>query len=278
MKLETTIQDCINLPSPIAISSVKWARKPTQERGIICGADSSQEWLLPWWWERYSAENAYPVTFCDFGMSQEAKEWCTKRGEVIAIPFDPTLVTPYEDVDPLLVKQWETCYTSTVWDFRPVWFKKPFALLQSPYKRGVWLDLDCEILQSIEPLFEFCGAQEQLGIMREFTWQHLLKFDPAIVYNSGVIVFEHGAPIIEQWAEGSVTLNHLFWGDEVLLSHLIQQMQLDVFELPGIYNWRLSQGMNLNAVIVHWLGGGGKSFIRQFGGLKPSLREFVGGV
>jgi hypothetical protein len=252
----------------------RWHFQPTLPRGIICGADQAQEWLLPWWWSRLRDYNDEPVVFCDFGMSEDALQWCKERGEVISIAFDACAVAQKEVVDPQLVKLWENCYTSTVWDFRHVWFKKAFAFLASPFQRSLWLDLDCEVLAPLDPLFDLDLAQAQIGIMREFNLTHLPRFHPGALYNSGVIVCEYGAPLIERWAEGSLTLTDRFWGDEVLLSHLINTLRIPVEEIPGIFNWRVSQGININAVICHWVGGGGKSFIRQFGGFKPTLQRF----
>ncbi len=254
--------------------STEWQSTPKQPKGIICGADASQEWLLPWWWSRLRDHNDHPVAFCDFGMTKQALEWCRERGEVISIEFDPLRVALKEDVSSELQQEWEHCYTNTVWDFRHVWFKKPFALLRSPFQRIIWLDLDCEVLQSIDPLFDLCSAESQIGIMREFNLTHLPRFHPGALYNSGVIVCEHGSPLIEKWALGSLTMTHKFWGDEVLLSHFINTLRIPVEEIPGVFNWRVSQGININAIICHWVGGGGKTFIRQFGGFKPTLESF----
>ena len=252
-----------------------WRSQPLYSKGIICGANQAQEWLLPWWWERLRDHNDYPVIFCNFGMSDRAKEWCQERGEVMDIAFDPAVVKAKEAIDPKWVSEWEHCYTSTVWDFRAVWFQKPFALLTTLFQKTVWLDLDCEVLQSLEPLFELCNPDVQMGIMREFNLNHLPRFDSRALYNSGVIVYEYGASLVEQWAEGVLTLTDQFWGDEVLLSHLINTLRIPVIEIPEVFNWRVSQGINMNAVICHWIGGGGKTFIRQFGGFKPSLRLFM---
>jgi hypothetical protein len=252
----------------------RWQRNPILNRGVICGTDAQQEWLLPWWWSRLRDYNDHPVAFCDFGMSSEAREWCRERGSVIPITFNVSLVASKEEVAFELVEKWEHCYTSTVWDFRHVWFQKPFALLQSPFQRSLWLDLDCEVLGSLDPLFEMCTEESQIGIMREFNLTHLPRYHPEALYNSGVIVCVHGAPLIEKWAEGALSQTHQFWGDEVLLSHLINQMGVPVVEIPGIFNWRVSQGININAIICHWVGGGGKTFIQQYGGFKPTLERF----
>ncbi len=258
----------------MSIISTRWQSQPVLPQGIVCGADRDQEWLLPWWWSRLKEHDDRPVVFCDFGMSEEALLWCRKRGEVISIAFDPQAVAPKESIDPHLAALWEHCYTSTVWDFRDVWFKKAFVFLKSPFEKTLWLDLDCEVLAPLDPLFDLSLEEAQLGIMREFNLTHLPRFHPEALYNSGVIVCRHGAPLIEQWAEGSLTQTDRFWGDEVLLSHLINTMRVPVEEIPGVFNWRLSQGININAVICHWIGGGGKAFIRQFGGFKPLLQKF----
>ncbi len=237
---------------------------------MICAADRTQEWLLPWWWERYSEHNSYPVTFFDFGMTEEARVWCQEKGQLISAPIDTSFVAPRSQIDDALAKEWEGFYGWTVWNSRPSWFKKPFAYLKSPYRKGIWLDLDCEVLGSLEPLFSYNG----LALAREYTTDHLPSTDPHVRFNGGVVVFEHGAPIIEKWAEGALKRNHLVWSDDMLLSQLIAEQKFQVAEIPDDYNWRFAQGFNLNAVVLHWVGSGGKAYIRKHGGLKPALDAF----
>lgn len=256
-----------------------WIRGSEEKCGILCGADKTQEWMLPWWWARYRDHNAFPVTFCDFGMTLEMKAWCAERGEVIPIEFDPLCITSQHKIAPDLVCDWELRHRSCVWDLRQNWFKKPFACLQSRYETGIWIDLDCEILGSVQPLFSQCDGVFQLALVRDYKTAHVPRLDPNAYYNGGVIVFQHGAPIIKKWAEGAVSLNHLFAGDDYLLSHLIYAFQLNVVELPERYNWRMVNGLNLDAVIVHWVANS-KAYIRSHGGIKPMLdafREFCKG-
>ncbi len=251
-----------------------WKRECSAKRGVICGTDQSLEWILPWWWSRYSAYNTFPVTFCDFGMSQEAKAWCQERGEVVSILFDRSAVTSIENIAPDKVASWEGIYGKGIWQGRPYWFQKPFAFLESPYERSIWIDLDCEILTSIAPLFEYFEKEAELGIVRDFLFSHLPRFHPEVAYNSGIVVFEHGSKLIQTWAEEALRSNHLFWGDDPLLAHLINTLRIPVIEIPEIWNWRLSQGFNLNVNIVHWTGTGGKGYIREKGGIKPLFDQF----
>lgn len=247
--------------------------KAKEKYGILCGAERSQEWLLPWWWARYREHNDYSVTFIDFGMSEEMLKWCAERGEVVTLENE-LFVAHRSAIDPSLVKEWEDAYGWTIWNARLTWFKKPFAFLHSRYKRGIWIDLDCEVLGPLDPLFKYCNASSQLGMVRDYTADHLPKFHPQAHYNGGVIVFEHNAPILQKWAEDALTRNHLFSGDDKLLSDLIYSKQINVVEIPEIFNWRLARGFNLSAVILHWVGSGGKAYIRTHGGLKPSLDAF----
>jgi hypothetical protein len=252
----------------------RWRSQISSDRGIICGSDANQEWLLPWWWSRLRDYCEAPVAFCDFGMSEEAKQWCRERGELLVVPPFDHLVAPKENFSPEFIQEWEKHYTETVWELRQVWFKKPIALLQTPFRRSLWLDLDCEVVGSLELLFEMCHRENQIGIVREFTKAHYPRFHPDAHYNSGVIVFEQGVPLIEQWAWEAVERTDQFGGDDVLLSHLINKGRVPVIEIPAIYNWRISQGINLDAVIWHWMRDGGKTFIQKYGGLKPTLDQF----
>ena len=255
-------------------SPTQWRSQVSHSRGIICGSDAKQEWLLPWWWSRLRDHSMDRVAFCDFGMTEEARQWCRERGELISMPLIPHQIAPKESFSIEFIQVWEKNYTDTVWDLRHVWFKKPFACLGTPFQRSIWLDLDCEVVGNLEPLFQMCNRESQIGIVREFTKAHYPQFHPDAHYNSGVIVFEHGLPLIEKWASGALESTDQFGGDDVLLSHLINSTRIPVVEIPNIYNWRISQGINLDAVVWHWMRDGGKTFIQKYGGFKPALDQF----
>ena len=258
---------------------MQWKREPSEKCGIHCGADQSQEWMLPWWWSRYKDHNDFPVTFFDFGMTEKMRAWALERGEVISIELDASWMTTPSQIDPDFVKDWEKWHGKQVWHLRSSWIKKPLTFLHSRYEKGIWIDLDCEILGSLKPLFSQCDSGSQIALVRDYTTDHFPKWDPRVHYNGGVVVFSHGSSIMEKWAQDTVSLNHLFAGDDYVLSHLIHTDQWDVTELPQIYNWRMVQGLNLDAVIVHWFAKS-KAYIRKHGGIKPALdsfRKFCGG-
>jgi len=233
----------------------KWrSHNLKNENGILVGADQTQEWILPWWWNQYKKDNNKPVAFVDFGLSFEKKDWCRERGELIPLRlFD--FAAEKEEMDPYFVKDLEDEFGSLFWNCRSAWFKKPFACLQTPFKKTIWIDIDCEIRCNLDPLFEYDGvamAKDQSP-----------PDYPFLVYNSGVMVFERDLPLIEFWADGAWNRNGQFRGDQELLSALIAEKNILVSELPPEYNWMRINHDHSKAQILHWHGVIGKSEIRM---------------
>ncbi len=225
--------------------------------GIIVAADVTQEWLLPWWLSRYQRHNAYPVTFVDFGMSAEMQKWCAERGRYVKLPVADVFVSDKDAVQAPVVARWEYTHGKYFWPCRQAWFKKPMACLLSPYRRTLWIDVDCEVLGSLEALFELCGHPSGLAIAKE---QHETSFQK-IIYNSGVMAFRWGLKLFETWADLCIDSNDAFPGDQNVLSQIIQDQGIEICELPLIYNWSRCSPPNPQAVILHWHGAHGKSVI-----------------
>lgn len=248
------------------------------EKGVLVGSDRLREWLLPWWWENYRRENNLPVTFADFGMSASARIWCEARGTVIDI--DPVPAAGKEEVPLSERKKWENSYSDGVWDARPAWFQKPLAVRQCSYEIGLWLDLDCEVLGSLLPLYEqdpsvdiALAREPERG--QEALLVEGMRLPEEIVYNSGVIVFRKNSPIIERWAKESLLRSDAFVGDQNLLSRLIFLENYPVSELSPVYNWRMAYGLCVDPVIIHWVGWG-KEYIKKYGGLRRVLEGATG--
>jgi len=227
-----------------------------QQEGIIVGCDQTQEWLLPWWWKHYSANNSYPVLFVDFGMSQAASQWCKQQG----------LYTPLRNFElfqekevPFQKKQlWET-YISSLFTFRTAFFKKPFALSQTPFTFSIWLDLDCQVKQSLEPLFFPLNLGIEISIRKNK--RNLQALDS--LYNSGVIAFRRDAKFLSLWVGEVLERNDQHLTDEHALSLILTQESIPLIELPEIYNWNPLYGDNPEAAILHFQGGFLKQEIRR---------------
>lgn len=216
----------------------------------MVACDQGQEWLLPWWWDHYRSRNDFPVAFVNFGMSVKAKKWCRERGILIPFKGPRNFVTKIKD--PELIQKWEGVHGQGVWKLRKAWYNKPFAMLQSPFEKTVWTDLDCEIVGSLAPLFKL----EKVAVARE---RSIVEED--LGYNSGVVVYPKNSSSIHKWAKACVALNHRYLGDQDILTALIDKGSIELIELPDIYNWRMKFGTNFEAVIIHWVGGWGKEMI-----------------
>ncbi|NGX27207.1 MAG: hypothetical protein K940chlam6_01140 [Chlamydiae bacterium] len=228
--------------------------------GILVAADEKLEWLLPWWWNRYSAHNNLPVAFVDFGLSHYGRTFCTERGEVIDCPCNLPLFS--------YTKQGETIFGKR---FEKSWFKKPFACPLTPFETTLWLDIDCEVLQPLDSLFEREG---EIHLAKET--DAAIARDPNIaegevLYNSGVILYHRDSLLIKKWAEAVLEEGSDFWSDQHTLSRVITSENYPIHLLEEKYNWRMSQGLNIHAAIVHWVGSWGKDYIRHHGGIAEEL-------
>ena len=231
------------------------------ERGVLVASDSHMEWLLSWWWERYSCCNCFPVVFVDFGMSVEARSWCEERG---------TVITLEERVFPSNVSaEWANSYGESYLQARQAWFKKPLACLLSPFEKTVWIDLDCEILTSIEPIYQFLEKGKEVAAALDPSG--FISDEIPASFNGGVLVFSKDSIIMQKWAGRCLQESDQHWSDDRILSLVIHEFQEKIATLPSAYNWRVSEGVPLYAKIIHWCGEWGKAYIASHGGLKDSL-------
>lgn len=232
-----------------------------EEEGVIVGADLAQEWLLPWWWKHYQRQNVHQVAFIDFGLSFKMKEWCKQRGELISLRILSSFVKEREEMDLSLTRYLEEEFGKSFWECRNVWFKKPLGFLLTPFRKTIWIDLDCEVRSSIDPLFSYADAPEGLALAKDLC-DSLIQYEYPI-YNSGVVVFRRNIEQIRRWARGCLELNQNFRGDQEILSYLIAQNEIPMIEFPGQFNWSRCQNENEGAAILHWHGVYGKYVIRH---------------
>ena len=220
-----------------------WAECRDNRRCLITGGDALHEWMLPWWHENARRHCGLPVVFIDFGLSPRALAWCRARGEVVrgSVPAANAFVA------------------------------KPLGIIQSPYAVSLWTDLDCEILEPVEPVFE--ETLSEIGVARDAPG----ALDPV---QAGVIVVRHGSATALEWAElcrdwkqldpSRIPTRHK---DQSLLGHL-WTVKPEAFTLLG-EKWNRSRlipdaraheaaerAMD-GAAIVHWWGRDGKAEIRR---------------
>jgi len=241
--------------------------------GVIVGCDNNQEWLLPWFWDSYIRYNNYPVTFMDFGMSAKALAFCRERGAVLSVP--PIIL---QDVPEERSRSWDVSGENGFWSVRPKWFCKPSAFILCPYDRGLWLDLDCKVSGSLQPLFALIDTRD-IALVKDPECTQILLQEKGIIlpgqvsYNSGVVAFKKGSDPIKLWQREALFYNDRHKGDQDALNYILYINDIKVKELPREYNWLMTLGENPKALISHYLSGGEKNRL-----LKEMKKELINQV
>jgi len=234
--------------------SAKWETdQPTIGKGVIVACDQPYEIYLPWWWHNFSLHSSLPVAFIDLGLSKGAQAYCSSKGLVIPHHPDSSFQAKKEEIDANLANYWELYHGSDLWEKRAAWFAKPFYLLKTPFKRTLFLDIDCRVQGNIDPLLEI-DSSDQFATMKHI-------FPEGTFYNSGVCAFGWGSPVIPTWANRSFGVTHKELGDDDILHAILSEEQFDISFFPLKYNCPHSHELSDSAVIAHYLGKNGKNKI-----------------
>ncbi len=206
----------------------RWPRDLTPcGDGVMTGADSTQEWLLPWWWEHYAKHNDCPVAFADFGMSAEMRAWCGQRGLVVEVPRLPD---------------------------RKTWHRKPFAILASPFRRTVWLDADCEVRGDLSEMFPYSDGG--IGVTLD-PHNHWCRQPGA--FQTGVVAVTHGEPAVEEWAKEILLHDHR--GDQEAINAIRDRLADRINLMPRHYQRLRLDPVHDDALVMHWTGDAGKRHV-----------------
>jgi len=208
------------------------------DKAFVTGCDSTNEWMLPWFFEHYKKHTQTPLIFADFGISNRK----AIEPHVHAI-IDLTKISERS------------------------WFKKPKALIHSPAINLVWLDTDIQVMKPIDEIFDLLKPNK-LNMVQDKPWA---KRRGGVQFNSGVVGIINKPLILGMWADWCKHSNEV--GDqETLTANLNPITQLTyINELPNEYNHLRLQIENdnqpaTNARIIHWTGPKGKERIRGFMG------------
>ncbi len=230
----------------------KWNQKNyTGGDGVIVASDMKQEWILKWWWVHYSKHNDSPVTFFDLGMSKSAIIWCKSKGTVIPFSLPDSTISKKSDIPPDIQKQWEGSYSKRIWDCRIEWMHKPFIILQSPYDRTIWIDIDCEVKDSLSSLFDYCNTDDGISLIK-------LNLKANTVINSGVVVAKRLALAFTYWAEAVLEKHHITMSDETALIEAQKKHPIKITPLPFGFNFLNFWKTNSPVSVYHHGGGVGK--------------------
>jgi hypothetical protein len=252
----------------------RWGKLQCEGPGVMTGCDAAAEWMLPWWWENYRRTNDYPVAFADLGMSSRARAWCSLRGRVVDVPRGRA----------------------------GGWFAKPLAILRSPFRWTLWLDLDCQVRANLGEAFAYAdrglavtvdpyypavrgdarGDARGMGVrgmgVSPMCSTGILPVSvssssvspssssgsssPSL--SSGVVAVRHGEPAAQAWAAQVMRRLDRLRDDQAALEEIREACRDRIVLMPRRFqHLRLDAADNPEALVMHWTGPEGKRRIRQ---------------
>lgn len=195
-----------------------------ETRGIIVGLDAKIEYLLPFFYLNLRLNSDLPITFFDFGMSLYGKDFCEKRGQVVAIDHS-IFSSEIKEVQHHIKK---------------AWFKKPLACEKAPYDLNLWIDLDCLIKGPLNELFDALSHDSHMAMVREYEVkvnEPHLDFSYIPIYNSGVLIFRKETHFIKNWIINCQFYDLEICGDQDVLSFTIFEKPEGFKELEPKFNF-----------------------------------------
>jgi len=224
-----------------------------KDSAVIIGCDASQYWLLPWWLYHFRRTNpTCPVEF--FGQDIPEVVYELLHRNQVQVRLIPT--------------------SDNTASWKSWWYMKPSALRRAEARRVLWVDLDCQVLASVAPLFSVGETETEpyLGLRRDLPaekyWSRNLC-EGERNYNSGVIATLRDHPILEIWQDAIQLGQGWFHGDQDILSRLLfLDPSTLVIELPKelhTLRWEVHEDKKdlATAKLLHWTGPGGKEGIKN---------------
>jgi hypothetical protein len=207
------------------------------DEAFLTGCDESHEWMLPWFFKNYKKHCNKPLIFSDFGLSNLGRAIVRKNVHAV---MNLGEIEEYN------------------------WFRKPLSMWKSPSKKTVWIDLDCEIKENIDDIFDLLEPNK-LAMVEDKPWT---KRRGHKWHNSGVVGFIDKPIILSQWCGAVRKYYKEEKGDQEVLDRILTPItKLScIADLPNEYNVMRLQteldGYNGKIKIMHWTGEKGKDKIR----------------
>jgi hypothetical protein len=113
------------------------------ESAVLTGCDKKYEQNMPWWIYRYRQHCNKPLIFADFGLSDAAREYVTNNVDFVV------------DVNKV--------GAGFHWGLKQKAYYKCLDLA----KYLLWMDQDCEINGSLEPIFSLMNSENDFCISKD---------------------------------------------------------------------------------------------------------------
>jgi len=231
-----------------------------QPKGVMVATDQNLEWMLPWWVYHFKKHSSLPIAFVDLGMSEEKKAFCEQHGTLISIepkqfPFDPNRIEELSNHGVFDISN-----LNQVLPTRNAWLLKPFALLTSPFEKTLWIDIDCEVLQPIDPLFLESGfvCMKESNDSLNFNIKRKMIPEMSAYYNSGIILYENRHPLLLAWVKEIEENSSYYLGDQDALSVIIKNFNYPIDTFPETCHRFYHEEIFDATLICHYCGIKGK--------------------
>jgi len=188
------------------------------DHGVLLVCDSKFEHMFDWWIEKYSKYNDISICLIDAGLSDN-------------------FIKSHSDIMIKKINTPDTMKNKHMW--------KPFILRLSPFKKTVYIDLDCEIRGPIVKLFEYSDFAMAKDVSNSFDEKN--DRDP---FDCSVIVYENSSKTIDLWCDAMIEdskVNFTTSGDQ----QVFNRSSFPCNEIDPKYNWVRLQGPNPEATIIH---------------------------
>jgi len=215
---------------------------------VLTGCDETSEWQLTWFLNNYVMHERRPLIVSDWGMSEEMVARMAQHPSVTGIMN----LRKSKDKG---------------------WFNKPIAMFNSPARKTLWLDTDCEIKRSLTPLFKQI-VPNKLSMVEDKPWTTRRG---ETWHNSGVVGYIDRPEILHTWCNAIRANPNI--GDQEVLHGLLNPITriTHINDLPQEWNVvRLAtdeDGYTGRISIQHHTGAKGKKKIKGL----MQIKEMISG-
>ncbi len=166
---------------------------------MIVGCDKQMEWMLPWWWQHYVRHNTFPVAFVDMGNDRRrTRIGCAKSGELWTCPVCMSLSALKKRFPKILPRNGSDLSRRCVGSARS-WYPQTVCMAKTPFEKTIWVDLDCEVVGSLKPLFSKIHPYSGMALAREV-------FQGDNVYNRALWPIAADSLLLQQWMDAMHSL------------------------------------------------------------------------
>ena len=172
----------------------------TPHRRVVVGADCSTEGLLRKWFRDYRRQNSYPLTIIDYGMSEEAREWCALRARTSPLPRRfPRLPSPG--------------------------FYRPASFLLANAEQIISVDPSHRVTRDLSHVFEEIGDHPLAASTSTIPAGHRKIFEAGQYFDISILGATKDDPLILEWGKLALDRHNEFEDEQEAFNYALHKSQ-----------------------------------------------------